>query len=347
MIEESTGTNSLFASEFVKELRSPNLSAETVLNRTRIGVSRASNNDQVPWVTSSLVEEFYFGASNTPAPASPAVHPRTPAGHAIPTITTASKIVPAVHRRRRVNQSGRLPNRETFFRDCSDCPEMVVVPAGSFAMGSSSDYEKPVHRVRIATGFAIGRNEVTFNEWDKCVDDGGCKFRPDDRKWGRADRPVINVSWADAKEYIAWMSRKTGKVYRLPSEAEWEYAARAGTDTPYWWGSEVGSRQANCRQCDTGKSEQTFPVGTFKANQFGLYDTAGNAAEWTEDCWNDSYAGAPSDGSAWLTGDCKLRVLRGGSFDSQATYARSMARFRYDANVRYSANGFRVARDLQ
>ncbi len=345
VLEESTGTSSLFGSELVKELRSPNLSAESVFNRTRIGVSRASNNDQVPWVTSSLVEEFYFGASNAPAAPTPLAAPTPPP--AAPNVATASKTVPPAPPQT-PRESIRAPSKPgDVFRDCSDCPEMVVVPAGSFAMGSSSDYEKPVHRVRIATGFAVGRNEVTFNEWDRCVDDGGCKFRPDDRKWGRADRPVINISWADAKEYISWISRKTGKTYRLPSEAEWEYTARAGTDTAYWWGSEVGSRQANCRQCDTGKSEQTFPVGTFKANQFGLYDTAGNAAEWTEDCWNDSYVGAPSDGSAWLAGDCKLRVLRGGSFDSQATYTRSMARFRYEANVRYSANGFRIARDLQ
>ena len=224
---------------------------------------------------------------------------------------------------------------------------MVVVPAGSFAMGSSSDYEKPVHRVSFVRNFAIGRREVTFNEWDKCVDDGGCKSRPQDRGWGRGDRPVINVSWLDAKEFVAWLSQKTGQVYRLPSEAEWEYAARAGTDTPFWWGSTAGSRQANCRECNTGQSEQTLPVGTFQPNRFGLYDTAGNAAEWVEDCWNDNYVGAPTDGSARTSGQCRLRVLRGGSFDSASTYTRSMARFRYDFDVRYYANGFRVVRELQ
>jgi len=223
---------------------------------------------------------------------------------------------------------------------------MMVVPAGSFEMGSTSDFEKPVHRVTIAKPFAIGRYEVTFDEWDRCVTAGRCKFRPDDRGWGRGNRPVINVSWVDAKEFTSWLSERTGKNYRLPTEAEWEYAARGGTNTTFWWGRAVEVRQANCRECAPGGSAQTFPVGSFKANPFGIYDTAGNVAEWVEDCWNDSYRGAPQNGSAWTAGQCSLRVLRGGAFDSQAKYLGSAARFRYDADVRYFANGFRVARDL-
>jgi formylglycine-generating enzyme required for sulfatase activity len=213
-------------------------------------------------------------------------------------------------------------------------------------MGSASEYENPVHRVTIAKAFAIGRHEVTFKEWDKCVEDGGCKFRPDDRDWGRGDRPVINVSWLDAKAFVTWLSQKTAKSYRLPSEAEWEYAARAGTNTAYWWGRDIGSRQANCRECNTGEAQKTTPVGSYKQNGFGLHDTAGNAAEWMEDCWNDSYRGAPSNGAAWLNGQCRLRVLRGGAFDSQAKYLRSMSRFRYDVDVRFIANGLRVVREL-
>ena len=348
VIDDSSGANSLFVGELIKELRSPNLTAEDIFNRARIGVSRASNNEQVPWVTSSLAAEFYFRPSNsavmTPGPA-PSPPPQPPAPS--PSTSTTSRSLPT---------DSTPPPRESprsgfksgdVFRDCPDCPEMVVVPAGSFAMGSSSEYEKPVHRVNFARNFAIGRREVTFSEWDKCVDDGACKSRPQDRGWGRGDRPVINVSWLDAKEFVVWVSRKTGQVYRLPSEAEWEYAARAGTDTPFWWGGAAGSRQANCRECNTGQSEQTLPVGTFQANRFGLYDTAGNAAEWVEDCWNDNYVGAPTDGSARTSGQCRLRVLRGGSFDSASTYTRSMARFRYDFDVRYYANGFRVVRELQ
>lgn len=222
----------------------------------------------------------------------------------------------------------------------------MVVPAGSFDMGSATEYENPVHRVSISKPFAIGRYEVTFGEWDQCVDDGGCKHRPDDREWGRGDRPVINVSWLDAKAFVTWLSQKTGKTYRLPTEAEWEYAARGGSNTAYWWGRDVGSRQANCRECNTGDVQKTAPVGSYKPNAFGLYDTAGNAAEWIEDCWNDNYRGAPNNGSAWTSGQCRLRVLRGGAFDSQAKYLRSMARFRYDTDVRYIANGFRVVREL-
>ena len=223
---------------------------------------------------------------------------------------------------------------------------MIVLTAGSFDMGSSTEYENPVHHVTIGKQFAIGRYEVTFEEWDRCVDEKGCRFRPDDREWGRGKRPVINVSWLDAREFVSWLSQKTSKSYRLPSEAEWEYAARAGTNTAFWWGREVGSRQANCRECNSGTSQQTQPVGSYPANPFGLYDTSGNAAEWVEDCWNDNYRNAPKDGSAWTTGQCRLRVLRGGAFDSAAKYVRSTARFRYDSDVRYSANGFRVLREM-
>jgi hypothetical protein len=211
---------------------------------------------------------------------------------------------------------------------------------------SDSNFEEPVHRVTIVKPFAIGRHEVTFEEWDRCVAAGRCKYKPDDRGWGRENRPVINISWVDAKEFLSWLSEKAGKTYRLPTEAEWEYAARGGSNTIYWWGREVGARQANCRECATGSALQTLPVGSFKPNAVGLYDMAGNVAEGVEDCWNDSYRGAPQSGSAWMAGQCSLRVLRGGAFDSQAKYVGSAARFRYDSDVRYVANGFRVLREL-
>ena len=222
-----------------------------------------------------------------------------------------------------------------------------MIPAGSFDMGSTLDYESPVHRIRMTKPFAIGRYEVTFDEWDKCVEEGGCKYRSDDRGWGRGKRPVINISWLDAKAYLTWISGKTGKTYRFPSEAEWEYSARAGTMTPYWWGRDIGSGHANCRDCITGEPQRTAPVGTYRANPFGVYDTSGNVAEWVEDCWNDNYRGAPTNGSAWNAGQCRLRVLRGGAFDNQAKYLRSSSRFRYDEDVRFVANGFRVLRELR
>ncbi|MGA8601783.1 MAG: formylglycine-generating enzyme family protein, partial [Beijerinckiaceae bacterium] len=232
-------------------------------------------------------------------------------------------------------------------RDCPDCPELIVIPPGSFDMGAAATpFDRPVHRVTLAEPFAMSRNEITFDDWDKCVAAGACRFKPDDRGWGRGDHPVINVSWSDAKEYVAWLAQKTGKAYRLPSESEWEYAARGGTKSPFYWGTQVGTRMANCRDCQTGEPVQTLGVGSFPPNPFGLNDMAGNAAEWLEDCWNESYRGAPSDGSAWTSGQCSLRVLRGGSFDTQSAYLKSAARFRYDSDVRYFGNGFRVARKL-
>jgi len=143
------------------------------------------------------------------------------------------------------------------------------------------------------------------------------------------------------------VSQKSGQKYRLPSEAEWEYAARAGTKTPFWWGRDVGSGHAQCDTCGSPTKQQAVAAGSFRPNGFGLYDTAGNAAEWVEDCWNDNYRNAPKDAAAWTSGDCRLRVLRGGNFTSKANEVRSAARFRYDADVRYYANGFRIVRDLQ
>ena len=233
------------------------------------------------------------------------------------------------------------------FRDCPDCVELVVVPAGEFEMGSNAKpTEQPVHHVVVGKDFAIGRREVTFAEWDQCVAVGACTFSPPDQGWGRGDRPVTDVSWDDAKEFTRWLSKKTGKSYRLPSEAEWEYAARGGSTTAYWWGKDVGEGRAQCAECGTTKTGRTAPAGSFQPNSFGLYDTSGNAAEWVEDCWTPSYRGAPGDGSAWTSGDCSLRVLRGGSFSDKAGALRSSARFRYDEGVRYYANGFRVMRDI-
>jgi formylglycine-generating enzyme required for sulfatase activity len=346
VIPDGTSAPSLFASELIKEMRVPNLTAEEVFNRARIGVSRASRNEQVPWVASSLVEEFYFNTRPTPIATQPIPpSPKPPAG----TPPAQPKPPPVAEPPSAPKPGDSRPvaaKTGEAFRDCDDCLEMIVVPAGTFPMGSPAEFENPVHVVRIEKPFAIGKHEVTFAEWDRCVDEGGCKHRPDARDWGRENRPVINVSWTDAKEFAAWMSQKTGQVYRLPTEAEWEYAARGGVNTPYWWGRDIGVKQANCRDCKVDNAQQTLPVGSFKPNPYGLHDTAGNAAEWVEDCWNDNYRGAPTNGRAWETGQCRLRVLRGGAFDSQARYLRSQSRFRYDADVRFSANGFRLVREL-
>lgn len=231
-------------------------------------------------------------------------------------------------------------------------PEMVAVPAGKFRMGcvdnskDCSDAEKPVHTVTVPA-FEMGKYEVTFDQWDACVADGGCTHVPGDRGWGRGNRPVIDVSWNEIQAYLAWLSRKTGKRYRLPSEAEWEYAARAGSEAAYWWGDAVGSGNANCESCGSRwDNKQTAPVGSFKPNRFGLYDVHGNVYEWGADCWHDNYKSAPPDGSAWTTGECKYRVLRGGSWIIDPQNLRSANRIDFTAVNRGSSIGFRVARTV-
>jgi formylglycine-generating enzyme required for sulfatase activity len=238
---------------------------------------------------------------------------------------------------------------------------MVVVPAGSFTMGSPQDeperssWEQQV-RVSIAVAFAVGKFAVTFEKWDACVADGGCNgYKPTDEGWGRGKRPVINVNWNDAKAYASWLSRKTGKVYRLLSEAEREYVTRAGTTTPFWWGSSITPKQANYDgsaepyKGGGAKGEyrkRTVPVDSFEPNPWGLYNVHGNVYEWTEDCMNDSNTGNPGDGRARTTDTCTLRAVRGGSWFFNPRYLRSAARDGRDADYRIDVQGFRLARTL-
>jgi formylglycine-generating enzyme required for sulfatase activity len=243
------------------------------------------------------------------------------------------------------------------FQECTRCPDMVVVPAGSFTMGSPSTEtvadtdEFPQHPVTIAAPFAVSKFEVTFENWDTCYELGGCRIRPDDYGWGRGDRPVIGVDWSDAQQYVAWLSKQTGKTYRLLSEAEWEYAARAGTTTAYSWGDDVkpdGKTMANCFDCGSAwDDKETAPVGSFAPNAFGLNDMLGNVWEWVEDCYHDSYDDAPKDGSAWTNGDCKEHVSRGGSWgDLPQVLLRTAFRLRTPPVNRYEGLGFRVGRTL-
>jgi formylglycine-generating enzyme required for sulfatase activity len=247
-----------------------------------------------------------------------------------------------------------------MFRDLDApwCPELVVIPAGSFVMGSPDDEkgrdrdEEPQHRVRFAAAFALGRYPVTFEEYDRfCIETA--RQQPADQGWGRGRLPVINVAWDDAQAYCAWLSERTGQPYRLPSEAEWEYACRAGTTTPFWTGVTIGAAEANYDggyaygSGDVGEyRERTTPVDAFAMNPWGVYDLHGNVWEWCEDCWNDSYDGAPSDGSAWLDGDCSLRAVRGGSWYGEPRYMRSACRSKNERADRGSNLGFRIARTL-
>ncbi|OUD15753.1 hypothetical protein TPSD3_01630 [Thioflexithrix psekupsensis] len=229
-------------------------------------------------------------------------------------------------------------------KDGSLAPEMVIVPAGKFMMGSNDDNnEKPIHDVTITKPFALGKYQVTFEDYDKyCKATGTSK--PNDNGWGRGKRPVINVSWNDAQKYCQWLSQQTGEAYRLPTEAEWEYACRAGTTTRYWWGDEIGKNKANCDGCGSRwGNQQTAPVGSFKPNPFGLYDMHGNVWEWCQDGWHGDYKGAPTDGSAWEGGD-GMRVLRGGSWSNLPSNLRSALRSRNSPDYSFYNLGFRVVR---
>jgi formylglycine-generating enzyme required for sulfatase activity len=250
------------------------------------------------------------------------------------------------------------------FRDCPACPEMVVVPAGEFVMGSPESEkgrgkdEGPQRKVTFAQPFAVGKFEVTFAQWDACTTEGGCTHKPDDQTWGRGKRPVINVSWDDARQFVAWLAKKTGKPYRLLTEAEWEYSARAmtkiqETNVPFSTGQTINYKQANYDANFTYNKgpqgiyrQKTLDVGSLPRNAFGLHDMHGNVWEWVEDCYKDSYAGAPTDGSAVTSPNCSLRILRGGAWNYYPRLLRSAYRYATAAGVRMENAGLRVARAL-
>jgi formylglycine-generating enzyme required for sulfatase activity len=231
---------------------------------------------------------------------------------------------------------------------------MKVLAAGSFMMGSQTteaggqSNELPQHLVTIAKPFAVSQYEVTFDDWDACAATADCNSFISDGGFGRGTRPVINVSWDDATHYVDWLSKSTGKPYRLLTEAEYEYAARAGTISAYPWGNDIGKANANCANCGSQwDNATTAPVGSFAANAFGLFDMVGNVWEWVEDCQHDNYAVAPFDGSAWIgSANCNLRVIRGGSWFSPAPDLRSARRDQSSSVGRNGTLGFRVARTL-
>jgi formylglycine-generating enzyme required for sulfatase activity len=231
--------------------------------------------------------------------------------------------------------------------DGSSGPAMVRFRADHFLMGSSGVSqefdERPQHEVRLGP-FAIAAHETTFSEYEMFARATGRRV-PDHVGWGRAERPVINVSWEDAQAYAQWLSAQTGGHYRLPTEAEWEFVARSGTVTRFWWGEDVGENQANCFDCGSVDSGvQTSPVGRFAASPWGVYDMAGNVREWVEDCYTPNYSRAPADGSAVLVSGCSERVVRGGAYSSPSAQLRSASRDRVDAQSRLDNLGFRVVR---
>jgi formylglycine-generating enzyme required for sulfatase activity/serine/threonine protein phosphatase PrpC len=246
----------------------------------------------------------------------------------------------------------RAPTSEPF-RDAlasgRQGPLMVSLPGGTFEMGGSSlsvaADERPRHSVTVRP-FAIGQHEITFQEYERFARATGRKA-PDNLYLDKENHPVISVSWDDAYAYTQWLSNQTGQRYRLPSEAEWEYASSAGATSPFWWGYEIGENRAHCFDCKTGLNpRQPARIGRFEPNAFGLYDTAGNVSEWVHDCHHPNYQGAPQDGSVWEGGDCAYRVVRGGAYSDTSKSIRPASRKKFRSQQGYDFIGFRVARDL-
>ena len=392
---DGAGSNSPFTTALVRHIETPGLDIAELLRRVRREVIDSTAGRQVPWNHSSLTDGFTFlkgmvgaagpmaangsgsgsmelafwntikGSSN-PADIQDYLT-RFPKGTFASIATRQIKKLNA----QKTAALGKLPSGQggdkssaRSFQDCDICPKMVKIPAGSFMMGSADDdrsasrYERPQHKVTIKKPFAVGQFEITFDEWDACVADRGCAgYKPKDEKWGRGKRPVIRVNWEDAVTYLSWINHKTGKNYRLLSEAEWEYVARAGTKSYFSTGPKLTTYQAvfDGRRAFNGgpkgiRAAQTEEVGRFKPNSFGVYDMHGNVSEWVSDCWHKSYEGAPSDGSSWDTpaerSTCSSKVRRGGSWYNAARDLRSAQRRRFSTRLKSYEVGFRVARDL-
>jgi formylglycine-generating enzyme required for sulfatase activity/class 3 adenylate cyclase len=291
-------------------------------HRSRVGQQAAA-----PPIAAPSASPTPQSVPSVPSPAVPAPQ-AAPAASPLPMTTPSPAASPSPSPAS--SQPAATPVRE---------PQMIAIRGGSFAMGSNDDpTERPVHQVTIKP-FSIGKYPVTVQEWNECAAAKACGFTAA----GRDDAPVSNVSWTDAQQYVAYLAQATKKSYRLPSEAEWEYAARGGTQTKYWWGDKLQPGMAGCKDCGDLAAEQPAKVGSFKPNPFGLYDMGGGVDQWVDDCWHRTYQGAPGDGSAWAGGDCSSHVLRSGSWKNDSRYVRPSNRDGYDTNVRYPTHGFRVA----
>ncbi|WP_339073312.1 SUMF1/EgtB/PvdO family nonheme iron enzyme [Sinorhizobium meliloti] len=374
--------NSPFTAALLANMSAPGLEIRQMLTRTRQHVIAATGGRQVPWENSSLVADIYLsGMPAAPLPESldetfwKAIRDsRDPADFTVflrrfPNSGFATEAL------RRYEVLAKVAGTEALgsatllpaSRDCPTCPEILQLTAGAFVMGASngdesaSDNERPAHRVQVAA-FAMTRFPITFEEFDACVRAGGCSTRPGDNGWGRGLRPVINVSWHDAQAYAQWLSEQTGQNYRLPTETEWEYAARAGTTAPRFWGddhakactyanvydttaAEVSSFGWKPHACSDGFS-YTSPVGSLKHNPWGFGDMIGNVWQWVADCWTEDYSGATS-AVALADRECGERVARGGSWLSDPSAARSSTRLRMDVADKDIHIGFRLARTLR
>ncbi len=320
--DNTADDNGYYAKALASHITTPGLELVQVFRNTAKQVQKSSNGKQIPFIGDLSINDSVYLASIRPEPVPPPppqprpVNP-SPAPVPVPTPSPAP-VVGAVAK-------------------CAECPEMVVIPGGSFQMGSKDGDpdEKPIHRVNIKS-FELGKYEVTQGQWKAVMGSNPSKFT----ECGDSC-PVEQVSWDEIQEYIKKLNAKSGQQYRLPSEAEWEYACRAGTSHKYCGGDDLSA----VGWYDTGAdSVSTHRVGGKRANAWGLYDMSGNVWEWVQDCWNDSYSGAPSDGRAWTAGNCGLRVLRGGSWNLKPQGARAAIRFGVDSSNRDLDGGFRLAR---
>jgi formylglycine-generating enzyme required for sulfatase activity len=330
---DGSGRNSPFAAALVARIKTDNDALGDLLIAVRNDVMQATAKKQVPWEHSALTGKFYFRTPSQKPAAAPA---REPSTAMLKTERRGSDQCKGTIAK--VGGADRCVLAREIFKDCPDCPEMVVIPAGSFAMAWK-------HEVNVPQALAVGRFEVTFADWDKCATGGGCTGNPEpsDAGVGRGRNPVVNVSWRDTQEYVAWLTSKTGNRYRLLSDAEWEYAARAGTSTAFAPGDSLSPEQANFNN----SRGRPVAVGSYPANAFGLYDVHGNASEWVQDCWNDAVDRVPADASPRQSGDCNYHVIRGGSWAHDIANSRIDARFKAPASGRGRLDGFRVARDLE
>jgi formylglycine-generating enzyme required for sulfatase activity len=371
---DGTGKNSPYSTALADAIENQRVPLEQLFRDVRVNVMNATGKKQVPWDSSSLTGEFYFkapdGAAPQTAPELASTKPPAPEGASEQTTTRA----PA-------------PESGTVFRDCPDCPELVKIPAGSFSMGAQPGdqadrpEEHPAHAVTIAKPYALMKTEVTRDQFAAFVTatdrdmSGGCYMADGgDGKWNdggdymqpgiaqAGDHPVVCVSDSDAADYADWLSAQTGKRYRLPTDAEWEYAARAGKKTSWPWGNNIGNtgcKYMNAMDASGHKGypinqamacndtfATTAPVGSFPANGFGLHDMLGNVWEWVSDCWHDTYQGAPADASSWQDGNCSKRAMRGGAWLENPWDSRFSVRWPADVGSRETSIGFRLARDL-
>jgi formylglycine-generating enzyme required for sulfatase activity len=385
--QDGSDGHSPYSRALADTIRRPGLGIFDVFNQVGLEVKRSTGGVQQPWVSNSPIEGvFYFAppggapavALSSPGPASPAMleqdAARGQSGRiqlaALPPAALPTAPLPVPPTKLLTPEDAKTLKAGDAFKECDRCPVMVAVPPGSFLMGSPASEkgrepaEDPQQPIVIGKMFAVGRSEVSFDEWSACVTDGGCnRYRPDDNDWGKGKLPVINVSWADAQAYVKWLSEKTGASYRLLSEAEREYVARGCTtisscpSSPFWFGADISRDHANYDSRFTyagspNKAQarlRTVETDASEANPFGLLHVHGNVSEWVEDCWNASLKDQPRDGSARSTGDCLSRVIRGGSWADRPQDLRSAKRAweKADETGRSLKIGFRVARTLQ